>query len=359
MHCSETGLTQTYNNIVCVTSPVSVGCTFLDWSIHFLSGNNKFYSTKNLEWLPLSQDPILKINAHGHNRNHPSGYDQAWQCVNQLATVSKTDLMSFYPCLLHADVAGKALDIFDNPDAEKQKQIQQYQQNDYAKMINSFIESNIKVVYVSLSKNNILYKIQNRQIDRQYFSNKPANSLLDVSDHFDQLFFKDSIEQWKQSGLTNIWDHRERLALCSRPFDTSPLMENLEIIRSEQYCQIDAQSLWYNGKNTLKKIMYFLNINIDENAWAPWSEVYYKWQQMQLNILEFSINFKHLMHAIVNNWYYEIGNLTFEQEVVIQHCLIYQYGLNLKTWQLEKFPPNAQDLHKLLEPNIHQIESIY
>ena len=39
--------------------------------------------------------------------------------------------------------------------------------------------------------------------------------------------------------------------------------------------------------------------------------------------------------------------------------LIYKYGLNLKTWQLEKFPNNTKQLHELLEENIHPIEKIY
>ena len=60
------------------------------------------------------------------------------------------------------------------------------------------------------------------------------------------------------------------------------------------------------------------------------------------------------MDAIVNNWHYEI-DLTFEQEVIVQHCLIYQHGLNLKTWQLEQFPRNTRDLHRLLEPNTHTV----
>jgi hypothetical protein len=71
-------------------------------------------------------------------------------------------------------------------------------------------------------------------------------------------------------------------------------------------------------------------------------------------LLEFCYNYKHIVDSVVNNWYYQI-DLTFEQEVVIQHCLIYQHNLNLKTWELTKFPSNTQDLHKLLEPNIHPI----
>ena len=121
----------------------------------------------------------------------------------------------------------------------------------------------------------------------------------------------------------------------------------------------ESESMWYDGKITIEQLMKFLNIPIDKTLWDRWVDVYNKWQQLQLEILKFGINFDHIINSIVNNWYYEIGNLTFELEVIIQHYLIYKHGLNLKTWQLEKFPSNTQDLYKLLEPNIHPVPSIY
>ena len=105
--------------------------------------------------------------------------------------------------------------------------------------------------------------------------------------------------------------------------------------------------------------MDFCELPIDQARLDSWLVVYREWQQLQLNILEFTFNYQHIVDAIVNNWYYKLDNLTFEQEIVIQHCLIYQHGLNLQTWQLEKFPDNTQQLHRLLEPNTHKIESIY
>ena len=47
------------------------------------------------------------------------------------------------------------------------------------------------------------------------------------------------------------------------------------------------------------------------------------------------------------------------QEAIVQHILIYKYNLNLKNWQLKKFPDNTQDLHKLLETNIHPTKILY
>ena len=34
--------------IVCSTSVRSIGCTFLDWSIHFLTGQTEFFNIKEL-----------------------------------------------------------------------------------------------------------------------------------------------------------------------------------------------------------------------------------------------------------------------------------------------------------------------
>jgi hypothetical protein len=102
----------------------------------------------------------------------------------------------------------------------------------------------------------------------------------------------------------------------------------------------------------MKKSLAHLKFDLDTSKLESWQQIYKKWQQPQLDSLEFMFNCQRIVNSIVNNHWLEI-DLTFEQEVVIQHCLIYHHGLNLKTWMLEKFPNNTQELHKLLEPNIH------
>ena len=69
---------------------------------------------------------------------------------------------------------------------------------------------------------------------------------------------------------------------------------------------------------------------------------------------QFGDEFDDTMKCIVNGWYKELPELTFDQEVIIQHALIYKHNLNLKTWQLSKFT-NTKQLYQLLEPNIHDL----
>ena len=98
---------------------------------------------------------------------------------------------------------------------------------------------------------------------------------------------------------------------------------------------------------------------MDPQRFNQWLPIYQQWASRQLKILDFCHEVSHIIDSIVNNWDYQLGDLSFEQEVVIQHYLIYKHNLNLKTWQLEKFPSNTKDLHKLLETNTHSVPVIY
>lgn len=332
--------------LVCVTCAQSVGCTFLDWSIHFLAGQTEFYNiTKG--WIPLSIDPITKINAHGHQKNYKSGFVETQQMIHQLS--KQTGLVSFYPGQLSFDNAAAALGIsMDNLTVSNQQKIAQYREQDYNQLLNFANNQQAKIVFVSLNDDLPMYLVNVRTLERMPFENRMAESVADIQQSVDTVFFKDSTDTWTDQHLTNIWDVRERRALNTRPFDRPSPMVNF----SFPHYWLDSQNLWYNGLEEIVKIMSWLDLEIDQSRFNKWTTVYRKWQKVQIAALQFQYNYKHIVDCIVNNWSYEI-NLTFEQEVIIQHLLIYQHNLNLKTWQLGKFPNNTKDLHQLLEPNIH------
>jgi hypothetical protein len=184
--------------------------------------------------------------------------------------------------------------------------------------------------------------------------NKPVDA-AETKQEFQEIFFSSSAADWTAQNLNNIWDQRERMALDTRPFDL-PLFNQIDL--TQPHLWIGCQQLWQQPEKTLTKILEYCELNIDQTRLRLWRPIAHQWQQMQLQLLEFGLVYQHIVDATVNNWNYAI-DLSFEQEVIIQHCLIYQHNLNLKTWQLHKFPNNTQALHQLLEPNTHPVNCIY
>jgi len=176
----------------------------------------------------------------------------------------------------------------------------------------------------------------------------------EMYNELDSVFFNQSIKSWNQQGLTNIWDIRERRALQSNLIDINHNIGKITVDFSFEHYWMDCRSWWFDGVDIIQDIITWLNLIIDHDRFQQWLPIYYAWQKIQSKHLRFQFSYQHIIDSIVNNWSYPI-DLTFDEEVFIQHCLIYQHNLNLKTWQLTKFPNNTQHLHKLLEPNIHVV----
>lgn len=197
----------------------------------------------------------------------------------------------------------------------------------------------------------------NRRLEHRYTDlSKPSND-QELFDEQDQLWNHSSAEQWNSTGLTDLWDRRERLALDIRPIGKIGVdcaSDNFaEADLTKEHIRIGVKDLWCRGEQTFVKLMDYINLPVDSARWVAWQEIYKQWAITQLYILEFIDNLPYILEAIVNNWYYRLPVLSFNHEVLIQHFLIYKYNLNLKTWQLDKFPNNTQALHSLLEANTH------
>jgi hypothetical protein len=305
------------------------------------------------KWIELNHNPLTKINAHGHRKNHPMGYASTKFVFDRLSTTGPDSVCSAYPSKLHLDsVADKiGVPVSQLHDPKVQSQVKQYILEDYNKILDLCERSEIALIFVAQDSKTALYHQNVRSLDR--FATKPrrAESEQDLINENQEVFFKESLERWNELNLTQIWDVRERMALTGRPFDTDA---DLKINLQHPHLWVNCQDLWTRTAVTIKRMMDYLELSIVPDRWQSWLPICDVWQQKQLSLLEFSFNQPHIVDAIINNWHYEI-DLTFQQEVIIQHCLIHQHGLNLKTWQLEKFPNNTKDLHKLLEPNIHPL----
>lgn len=347
------------SNIVCSLSSMSVGCTFIDWSIHYLSSKDRYYSTKSKSWIDLVSNPLQKFNSHGHQKNHPFGFDSTRQAIQHLETLPD-HLYSLYPVVRLAVLVAQELelDIHNFRDKSVRKAIYDYQVDDAVKLF-ALCCDRTKTIYVADdSRTANLFAHFSRQTDIKFTSTEKPTSLQELEDEQDQLWNADSIRTWESIGLTDIWDKRERRALDMRP--AGELIDPfLHADFSLPHFCLTTRDLWANGEIVFVDMMDYLDLKIDPKRWDHWVRVYRQWRTGPSAIQRFVDNLDHVLECIVNGWQYPLPDLQFEQEAMIQHFLIYRYGLNLKTWQLVKFPNNTIDLHKLLEPNTHPLVNTY
>lgn len=345
-------------HIYCVTSARSVGCTFLDWSIHWLSGQSYFYQASAGDWIPLVQDPLLSSgvsNAHGHPKNHPAGWDNIRSTVNQLKSLP-SGLTSLYPVPIHPDLTCQRLqlEIQQMSDSGTLRKINQYQQDDYVSALDWLTKQDIPVIYVSVDQQATGYFWTIRSLERHYAAPRKAGSTAEKEQEYQDIFFAKSQQTWQARNLVNIWDERERLALDMRPFD---LMQFKAQTFPFVYHWISCQDLWFDTERTIKRAIEWLDLPIDPSRLDPWRSITSRWQCQHNNLLRFYRMLPEIVDATIKGNYFELPSLTLQQEAIVLHCLIYQHGLNLKSWQLEHFPSNTKQLHALLEPNIHPVES--
>jgi hypothetical protein len=341
--------------IACVTSIRSVGCTFVDWSLHFLSNRSHYYRAAEKSIIPLVSDPSKANNSHGHYKNHPAGADHTIQFVQRFQDQTDLNFCSMYPVPMHVDVAMRQLDI-DQPklsNSTQWKKVMQYIADDYQTLIDQCCTQGIGTVYIDPDPTLNLYFLSIRSLDRLMLSDRPADNESNLINEYHNTFFQNSIDHWQTQNLNNTWDIRDRMALDTRPFDR--IEDRYSLKFSHPHLWINSAELWNHGTDTILNIMNFLDLPVHANKWKQWLPIYQRWHTMQQQHLKFAYQFNHIIDAIVNNFYYKLEKLSLSQEVAIQHALIYQHNLNLKTWQLEQFPSNTQDIHKLLESNIHPI----
>lgn len=361
MHYSETGRIRTVPKSFVVTSYKSIGCSFIDWSLHFLNGRNFYYSIETQSWIPLVSNPLTKNNAHGHRRNHPSGLAETKKYTEHCNQLSNNILVSMYPCPQHLDLTLADLNISTEnlQDTTCFAQVQEAQYQDYVNLLNYAALNFNKVIFVGYDNDlwSSLYHVNGRASGRLQFSNCTPMDQTEIFNESQEVFYSTSVNHWNKLNLTNVWDIRERLALDMR-LDKHLIFKQEDHFTFDHYW-INAKDFWFNGERCVHQLLDYLELSLVDSRYNKWVKVFKVWQAIQFDNLKFSLVCKHIVDSIVLNSFYQIPELSFDQETIIQHLLIYRYNLNLKTWQLTKFPKNTQDLHKLLEPNMHQIDNTY
>jgi hypothetical protein len=202
------------------------------------------------------------------------------------------------------------------------------------------------------------------KFDGRSFGNKLSDisqfntSFKEQHDEFIDAYFQHDKLNW--NSLSNTWTYREFLALNIRPYQKTSIMGGIDL--TKEHYMLNCFDLFTNLDNIIDHLFMFLGVSIDTTRKETWLEIYRQWQRTHCDRMLFCNYFDQIIDSIVNNYYMDLTrfNLDILRESVIQHVLIYKHGLTLKSWGLDKFPTNTQDLHSLLEPNIyHQVDDIY
>ena len=338
MHCLGTG--RMSSNRIGIFTDGNLGGTFIDWSIHWLSGADTYWNWREGP-IQLVENPLASSTAHAHKKNHPEGIVETTELLEKAQSVDS--LVSFY-CMpvQHDSVPGNIKHV------DFQKKVRQKRQRDYAQTIKHCLDNSVFTILVDCEPELAAYHAFNR-IEAAYLERACPD--VESNDRFWYTFFRDDLEKWHRKGLTNIWDRREFMALNIRPFEKPDLFT--QTFPNQYVFRFVVSELWYHGSKLMANLLETAGVPIIGDRWRQWQIMYNRWRSFQEPTIIFINQLPRIVDAIVYNQNMPLPEFTLEQEAVIQHCLIYQRKLNLRTWELTKFPNNAQKLHKLLEPNTH------
>ena len=345
-----------------VTSTASLGATFLEWSVHYLSGERTYFNSETGTSIPLVENPVVKQNSHGHQKNHPEGFENVKQCFDNLCSQSSNDLVSCYFTWkgIPKTIGELSLGDLETLSIEETDKIKLKRLEDKLKIYGYLKDADIKILHLGMSNIAPAYiSLTSRSVPRKLITNEAVGTLEELMD-YQTVFFSESLKKYEK---LEPWDVRELIALNFNYSDflkeEAALLSEVDIFKSNHLFVL-CNELWFNGETALLNVLDYLNLKVVDERLSQWRNVYRKWQESQQQRIQFAIYLPHIVESIVNNYFFDLKRfeLTFPQEAIIQNYLIQNYNLTIKNWRLEKFPDNTQDVHLLLEENFHKITNI-
>jgi hypothetical protein len=315
--------------IVGFTSCMQLGCTFLNWSLHYLSGDTRYWYEKEKSWLGLTKTPLTDINSHFFKKNHPQSIIEWKKIINSFLSRNDNDNnFSFYGHV--SNDAAKDLPL--------------YKEN-FTEAISFSLNKKIKLIYLGTDYS--IYSIVSRH----------AISIL--SDYKSRnLFYKKNIKEYFntlpncESLIDTNGKTRDFLSLAMNNF--SPPLDQ-EIIKSfsshKNFYFINCQQLVKNGKECLTDMFNFLNLKINSSRMDTWLAIHARWKEHLMPILNFYEDLPTILSSIIGGISHPLKKYRLDifTEAVIQHELMKQHRDRLLISHLDKFPNNTKELTPFLK----------
>lgn len=321
--------------IAVLTDPAKGG-TFLTWSLYFLAGHTNYYHSESKQLQSLPSNPLTELNAHNFRPNQPvdlETFDDVFgDLINRKNNNDVVYFHNFWPALVDTRSA------VEQTLAHAQHSI-------------VLTTSNMQPLFECKYQGRLLgYKLNSSTVRNQDWDSQ--------LDDFVDYFYSEDEKFWKESNLNNVWDKREFLALNLRPFEEIRIIDLVP--PTAGYYHLDSRDLWTSFDYAVKDLFDHIGWSIDQTRYNTWLPIYQQWRERHYDRVRFGWYFDTIIQSILVGRDMDLGrfNLDIVREAAIQHTIMYQHNLNFKTWGLEKFN-NAQQLHQLLEPNIHELNKYH
>ena len=322
----------------------NAGGHFLDWSLQYVCGE--------LPWHTNKIDLVGKRNWHNHESTMVHGFQEfllQWKQLQQQSVKNFENIYVMPLSLVNAVHQMHGLTIDKSSHQQRQEAIC-YMHDDTIKMLTWAQDHDMMPVIVDYTFSD-WYSVVYNDRSPEDLAGRPTQDLHQAYNQYIDCFFDRTPQCWDQD---NIWDRREQLALILR-FENLPLQIDLVYNAHRPHLLYNTDDIWNNLPAVLQEICAELGLKFYHDRFQHWQPVYQQWREVHDPY--FGRHLDRIIDAIVYNKYLSLKRfrMGFWHEVLIQNRLLLKHQLNLRTWQLEKFPDNTQALHQLLEPSIHSI----
>lgn len=306
--------------IVIFTATDELGCTFLNWSFHWLSGDEYSWEHKKRSWVKLPSNPLTKHNAHLFKKNYYESFEEWKKTIDTFMGV---------------DVKKKDFTFFGSCSEEHQSKIR------FA------LDKKIKTIFLGCDYSR--YKISKRT-KSSVFQNR-RQRYLDLVKYIKKYFHTvPNIESLVNSPLKA----RNFLALSLmhlKKIDDLQLIQKENFKSDKNFLFINLRNFLLDGEKCLEGVFNFLGRKIDQNRLDQWIPIHARWKKFLLPTLNFYDDLPVILASIINGNSHSLKKYRLDifTEAIIQHELMKQHNDRLLIEQLNKFPNNTKDLTPFLK----------
>lgn len=288
------------------------GSTFLDWSLHFLSGQKEHLSASGAV-SDVCVNPLNKKNAHGHKIN-ASFLKQDPIFADQVRLLSTNKTFEGFRVLhLFADSGNRGEQLF----------------------VKDFLNLDCRLVFMGSKFD--MFRGENRgQRDGLGKSfDDYRRWLLDLHAGLDH-------EIVSTPGLA-----REFMAFNRRFFMREDFMPHDAILGPNCFVT-DRESLSGGAHAVMQDLMGWLDLKMLDDRVDPYEAVAKEWQDIIRSNDEQLKGWPLMIDAVLHGREFDCGQLTLLQEAALIHDVMVAGGGLIRAKMLERLPRNARDIHGLI-----------